>query len=149
MIDQRIVYFTANGDVAASGEVFVASLPMGSGTTDIGGFMAFAPDGTLYVGFGDQTNIDAPQDPTNPLGKILRYNDDGTIPANNPSAGSAVYASGVRDPAGMGFDPLGALGVVPRPGTERHDGDQQHPVQRELRLAGGGRFSPGRRTRTS
>ena len=37
-------------------------------------------------------------------GKILRYNDDGSIPANNPLPDSPVYAWGLREPCGLGFD---------------------------------------------
>jgi glucose/arabinose dehydrogenase len=107
VIDQRIVYFQAEGggDVATGEETFVVSLPVGLDTTRIGGVIGFAPDLSLYVGFGDTTDQDAAQIATLPFGKVLRYNDDGTIPANNPTADSAVYAQGLCDPRGLAFDP--------------------------------------------
>ena len=113
-VDHRIVYFSAqdNGDVATSGETFVVSLPLGLDTQRIGGRLAFAPDGTLYVGFGDTTDQDAAQRVDLPWGKVLRYNDDGSIPADNPTAASPVYALGFADPRGLTFDPQSGGGFV-------------------------------------
>lgn len=115
IIDHRIVYFEALGDVASGGEVFVASLPLGPATTRLGGRIAFARDGTLLVGFGDQTDTGSPQTPGVLGGKILRYNDDGSIPADNPNPASPVFATGVADVRGLTVDPLtGLLFIVDR-----------------------------------
>jgi glucose/arabinose dehydrogenase len=105
IVDQRIVYFTASGDVASGGEVFVAALPVGAGTLRIGGGLGFAPDGTLYVGLGDTEDFNAAQVADSPLGKVLRYHDDGTIPSDNPTAGSAIYARGLCNPCSLTFHP--------------------------------------------
>ncbi len=120
VIDQRIVYFTAAGDVAAGGEVFVASLAVGA-VARVGGLLAFGPDGKLYLGYGDLTDTDAPQDLTSPFGKILRFNDDGSIPADNPNPNSAVYASGLRLPRGIAFDPQSQNGFVVESGPQGLD----------------------------
>jgi glucose/arabinose dehydrogenase len=52
----------------------------------------------------------APQDLHDPNGKILRYNDDGTIPSDNPyvstpGAFAAVWSYGHRNPQGLAFHP--------------------------------------------
>jgi aldose sugar dehydrogenase len=52
----------------------------------------------------------APQDLHDPNGKILRYNDDGTIPSDNPyvstpGAFAAVWSYGHRNPEGLAFHP--------------------------------------------
>jgi glucose/arabinose dehydrogenase len=50
-----------------------------------------------------------PQGLTNPNGKILRFNDDGTVPVDNPFSGSpnaygAIWSLGIRNAAGLAFD---------------------------------------------
>jgi aldose sugar dehydrogenase len=50
-----------------------------------------------------------PQDLTSPNGKILRYNDDGGMPNDNPFIGSpkafaAIWSLGIRNAAGLAFD---------------------------------------------
>ena len=109
-----------------------------------GGVIAFGPDGKLYILIGDvgrrgqlQNLPDGPFGPGQPddqfggpepddahlTGAILRLNDDGTSPADNPffNAGAAmggevgeniqkIFAYGLRNSFGMAFDPVtGAL----------------------------------------
>lgn len=114
VVDHRIVYFEAldGGDVANGDEIFVVSLPVGLDTTRIGGVIGFGPDRTLFAGFGDTTDQDAAQVAGLLFGKILRYNDDGTIPSDNPTADSAVYALGLCDPRGLAFDPQSSVPFV-------------------------------------
>jgi glucose/arabinose dehydrogenase len=49
-----------------------------------GGRIVFGPDGRLYAGVGDTGNDRLAQDIRSLAGKILRINDDGTVPADNP-----------------------------------------------------------------
>lgn len=112
ILDHRIVYFEAGGDVALGGEVFVASIPGGARTERVGGRIAFALDGTLMATVGDLRDPDGAQDAAALNGKLLRFNDDGSIPADNPVAGSAVYASGFRFPTGVAADPLSDASLV-------------------------------------
>lgn len=104
VLDHRVVYLQETDNLAGP-EVFVASLPA-HGVQRIGGQLAFLQDDTLLVALGDQQNQDAAGDPSQLSGKILRYRDDGTIPADNPNPASAVYARGVRDPRGLAVDPI-------------------------------------------
>jgi len=106
VIDQRVVYFVAAGDVAIGGEVFVASLPADLGITNVSGRLAFAADGKLLVAVGDQSTGDPALDPGTLVGKILRFNDDGSIPDDNPSPDSPVYARGFADVRGLAIDPV-------------------------------------------
>lgn len=90
-----------------------------------GGQVLFAPDGTIYVGFGDggAPHDDTPQRLDNLLGKIIRINKDGTIPADNPFVGagpghfgetprSEIWAYGFRNPFRFSIDaPTGKLWV--------------------------------------
>ena len=64
-----------------------------------GGFLKFGPDGKLYVGTGTVSDAShLPQDLNSLAGKILRINDDGTIPDDNPFSNSPVYSYGFRNP---------------------------------------------------
>ncbi|RNJ78311.1 MAG: PQQ-dependent sugar dehydrogenase [Nitrosopumilus sp. B06] len=78
-----------------------------------GGFVKFGPDGKLYVGTGTTSEAShLPQDPKSLAGKILRINDDGSIPADNPFPGSPVYTLGHRNPQGMTWDDQGEMYVA-------------------------------------
>jgi len=99
--------------------IIIDKIP-GSSFTN-GGFLKFGPDGKLYVGTG--TTSDAshlPQDIDSLSGKILRLNDDGTIPDDNPFENSPVYASGFRNPQGMTWDDAGNF-YVAEFGPEKND----------------------------
>ena len=68
--------------------------------THIGGALGFGPDGMLYVTYGDATQPEISQDARSTGGKVLRHGPNGTVPADNPTAGSPVYSIGVSQPAG-------------------------------------------------
>ncbi|MEO8923696.1 MAG: PQQ-dependent sugar dehydrogenase [Caldimonas sp.] len=109
----RISRLTASGDVAAaSPELVIADLPsLSSATNHNGGGMHFGADGKLYVGVGENANPPQAQDLSRPFGKLLRFNDDGSIPSDNPffavqsGLGQAVWAYGLRNPYTFSFQP--------------------------------------------
>lgn len=75
-----------------------------------GGRIKFGLDGKLYVSTGDASNPELSQDLNSLAGKILRINEDGTIPQDNPFSNSAVYAYGFRNAQGLAWAPnSGAL----------------------------------------
>ncbi|MBC7518747.1 MAG: PQQ-dependent sugar dehydrogenase [Microbacteriaceae bacterium] len=73
-----------------------------------GGRLRFGPDGTLYASTGDAQNGANAQNTAGLSGKILRINQDGSIPADNPF-GNAVWSYGHRNPQGLAFDSQGRL----------------------------------------
>ena len=78
-----------------------------------GGIMKFGPDGKLYVGTGSISDSShGSQDIQSLEGKILRLNDDGTIPNDNPFSNSPVYSFGHMNPRGLGWDNKGNLFVT-------------------------------------
>ena len=139
----RISRFTAAGDVAAAGsEVALVDLPNLSGATNHnGGGMHFGSDGKLYVGVGDNANGAQAQNLALPFGKLLRFNDDGTIPSDNP-----FFATPERPrPRGLGLRPAQSLHLR-GPARHRHDPhqrrrrehlgrDRRRQRRRQLRLA--------------
>lgn len=111
-IHNRVSRFTANGDVAVPGsEVVLLDLNNLSATNHNGGAMHFGPDGKLYIAVGDNAVGSNSQTLTNLLGKILRINSDGSIPADNPffatatSNNRAIWALGLRNPYTFAFQP--------------------------------------------
>jgi glucose/arabinose dehydrogenase len=85
-------------------ETLLDGIPAGAHN---GGAMAVGPDGTLYVGTGDDAS--QAQDAESLGGKILRLDLDGSVPADNPDPGSPVWTSGHRDVTGLAFDERGRL----------------------------------------
>ena len=78
--------------------------------------MIFGPDGKLYLtigapGFAErQGDTSWAQDPDHHGGKILRLNEDGTVPTDNPFVDQIgyrpeIYALGIRNSNGLTFHP--------------------------------------------
>ena len=97
-----------------------------SGRGHYGHRIAFSPDGYLYISSGERQKFDPSQDMTQNMGKIVRLNDDGSVPADNPFAdqggiAAQVWSLGHRNPLGLAFDSNGRLWNVemgPRGGDE-------------------------------
>ena len=78
-----------------------------------GGILKFGPDGKLYAGTGTVSDSShGSQDLQSLEGKILRLNDDGTIPDDNPFSASPVFSYGHRNSKGMAWDESGNLFVT-------------------------------------
>ncbi len=80
-------------------------------TRHYGGRIAFAPDGTLYLTAGERHQGAPAQDRATTLGKIVRINPDGSIPADNPFADGRreIWSLGHRNPYGLVFAADGRL----------------------------------------
>lgn len=79
-------------------------------TNHTGCRLKFGPDGKLYITTGDADRPILAQDLKSPNGKILRVNDDGSIPADNPfvqndTARKEIWTYGHRNPQGIAFEP--------------------------------------------
>lgn len=109
--DNRIVKFALSG--LASDFSLGSPTPVLSGLDKAnnhnGGRIAFGPDGKLYAGVGDAGVTANAQNPASLNGKILRINPDGSVPIDNPTAGSLVYSSGHRNVQGLAWDRQGRM----------------------------------------
>ncbi len=112
--------------------------PKVEGRGHFGHRIAFGPDGKLFISSGERQKFDPAQDIFNSnLGKIVRLNDDGTVPPDNPLAAPAIdimgkdrprsaemrqiWTYGLRNPLGLAFDDAGRLWELemgPRHGDE-------------------------------
>ena len=101
-----------------TGGVPLLDLPnLSSATNHNGGAIHFGNDGKLYIAVGENANGANAQSLTTRLGKVLRINKDGSIPADNPvnfpapNAGSttgvnrAIWARGLRNPFTFAIQP--------------------------------------------
>ena len=95
--------------------IFVAE-PYTKDDFHYGGGMVFGADEKLYLTVGerlfwerDEPPIPIAQNLADPRGKILRFNDDGSIPDDNPDFGEAavpgLYAIGSRNSQGIALQP--------------------------------------------
>ncbi|MGR7996349.1 PQQ-dependent sugar dehydrogenase [Xanthobacter sp. ZOL 2024] len=85
--------------------------PAWTGRNHFGSRLAFAPDGTLFVTLGDRFDLRTrAQDLSTTVGKIVRINTDGSIPADNPlrnrsGARPEIYSYGHRNVQGAAIEP--------------------------------------------
>ena len=83
-------------------------------------------DGHLWISAGERQQGQPAQDLGTTLGKILRLNEDGSVPSDNPFAdrggvSAQIWSLGHRNPLGLAFDGEGQLWNVemgPRGGDE-------------------------------
>jgi glucose/arabinose dehydrogenase len=92
-----------NGRLEEAEELFAGGYGGMSGSR-----IAFANDGTIYMTTSGP-NGEVSQQLDSVYGKVLRLNDDGSIPADNPFVGKqganpAIYAYGFRDQLGLAVD---------------------------------------------
>lgn len=67
------------------------------------------PDNTMMFTNGDQPAPDSTYSLTSEIGKTIRINLDGTIPADNPYPGSKIWSIGHRNPQGICQTSKGAI----------------------------------------
>jgi len=136
--DIRIARFQLGGTVGPGGTVGLGgtvgtampniktliSLTAHPGPYHNGGCIQFGPDGKLYVSQGElnrHVNLIS-QIKSSTRGKLLRYNDDGSIPTDNPlGAKQPAYLLGLRNAFGFAFDPFGEGVFVSDNGPDGHD----------------------------
>ncbi|MDP9198116.1 MAG: PQQ-dependent sugar dehydrogenase [Pseudomonadota bacterium] len=104
-------------------EVIWRQYPKLSGYGHYGHRLLFDDEGYLWISSGDRQKFTPAQDMQSNVGKILRLNDDGSIPKDNPFVDhpsrdalvddggvyGEIWSLGHRNPLGIAFDPDGRL----------------------------------------
>jgi glucose/arabinose dehydrogenase len=98
----RLVRYRAVGGTLGEASVLVDDIP--ASNIHNGSRLRFGPDGALYMTFGDHATPSIAQDLSALNGKILRLNEDGTTPRDNPF-NSPVWSWGHRNPQGLDWHP--------------------------------------------
>jgi glucose/arabinose dehydrogenase len=110
----RLVLNTAGGGELEGVSVIWRQNPKVDGRGHYGHRIAFGPDGFLYISSGERQKFTPAQDLQQNLGKIVRLNDDGSVPADNPfvergGVTAQIWSLGHRNPLGLAFDAQGRL----------------------------------------
>jgi len=104
----RVLRFRETNATLADRKVIIENVP--AAQFHAGTRMRFGPDGKLYVTTGDATTREIAQQLNSLGGKVLRLNDDGAAPPDNPFAAQAgarpeVWTYGHRNGQGLDFQP--------------------------------------------
>lgn len=105
----RVVRAVLQNNALVNVTVIFDSTPKGT-AVHYGGRLAFLPDGTLLVTTGEGADYrEDAQRLDSLLGKVIRLNDDGSIPRDNPFVGRdnaepAIWSYGHRNPQGLFVD---------------------------------------------
>ncbi len=114
------------GGTLSSFEVVWRQYPKLVGRGHYGHRIAFDDDGYLWISSGDRQKFTPAQDMQSNVGKILRLNDDGSVPDDNPFVDylkenpladdegvyGEIWSLGHRNPLGMAFDLDGQLWAI-------------------------------------
>ena len=97
-------------DGLAEQTVIFETSPPGRTDKHFGSRLAFGADGLLYVTLGERGERRRAQELGDHNGSVLRLNADGTIPEDNPFAGTPgakpeIYSYGHRNPQGLAVQP--------------------------------------------
>jgi glucose/arabinose dehydrogenase len=112
-VHNRVSRFLAGGDIAAGAEQVILDLDPLTTTLHNGGAIDFGGDGKLYIAVGDNAVGGTAQSLSTRLGKMLRVNPDGSIPADNPfyltasGPNRAIWSYGLRNPFKFAVNPGG------------------------------------------
>lgn len=91
-------------------EVIFRQSPKVSGDGHFGSRLVFRNDKTLFITLGERQQGSPAQDLSKTLGKVVRINRDGTIPADNPNLGAGalpgIWSYGHRNPQGAALHPV-------------------------------------------
>ncbi|MCW5580890.1 MAG: PQQ-dependent sugar dehydrogenase, partial [Luteimonas sp.] len=110
----RLAVDAAGGGRLEDLEVIWRQVPKVAGRGHYAHRILFGDDGKLWISSGERQKFDPAQDMASNLGKILRLNDDGSAPTDNPFAAQGgvaaqVWSLGHRNPLGLAFDGSGQL----------------------------------------
>ena len=105
-ISMRVMSAVLGESELTNQTVIFDSRPAQPGYDQIGGRLAYGPDGLLYLTLGDRTDKDRAQNLLDHSGTIVRFREDGSIPEDNPFVGRVdalpeIYSYGHRNPQGL------------------------------------------------
>ena len=123
---RAVLNLTGGGGDLSEQEVIWRQYPKVLGLGHYGHRLLFDDDGYLWISSGDRQKFTPAQDMQSNIGKILRLNDDGSIPEDNPfidytkqdaladdeGVYDQIWSLGHRNPLGMAMDLKKQLWVI-------------------------------------
>ena len=105
----RVIRAVFDGAALSDIETIYDAAPLKDTTHHFGGRMAWGQDGKLYLTVGEGSKYkEKAQDMTSSFGAVVRLNEDGTIPDDNPNFGpqsrAELFTKGHRNPQGLAYD---------------------------------------------
>lgn len=105
---------TSTGGTFTAREVIWRQSNAVPGNGHYGHRLAVSPDRHLFISSGERQKFRPAQDMAQTLGKVVRLNLDGSVPADNPFASDGgvaaeIWTLGHRNPLGLAFAPDGKL----------------------------------------
>lgn len=126
VIERATLNITESGASLSNRELIWRQSPKVTGNGHYSHRMVISPDGYLFISSGERQKFTPAQNMAMNLGKIVRLNDDGSVPEDNPFYGNGsvteqIWTLGHRNPLGIDFDAEGNLWaheMGPRHGDE-------------------------------
>lgn len=117
---------TEDGGRLSDQQVVWRQEPKVTGRGHYGHRIAFSDDGYVFISSGERQHFTPAQDMQQNLGKVVRLNEDGSVPSDNPfvdqgGVTAQIWTLGHRNPLGLAFDGEGRLWELemgPRHGDE-------------------------------
>lgn len=121
----RVLRFRETSATLTDRKVIIENIP--AAQFHAGTRLRFGPDGKLYVTTGDATTREIAQKLDSLGGKVLRLNDDGTVPQDNPFVGQQnarpeIWTYGHRNSQGIDWQPSTNLLFETEHGPSGFDG---------------------------
>jgi len=95
---EKIVRYTYTGGVLTNPITIIDNI---GASSNHNGSRLLITSGKLFISTGDAADTNTPQNISSTSGKILRFNLDGSIPADNPYPNNPVWSYGHRNPQGL------------------------------------------------
>ena len=105
----RVARAEFDGNALTNLEVIYEAKPLKDTGHHFGGRMAWGADEKLYVTIGEGSKYkEKSQDITSSFGAVVRLNEDGSAPSDNPAFGDGalpeLFTKGHRNPQGLAYD---------------------------------------------
>lgn len=105
----RVARAVFDGETISDLEVIYEAKPLKDTGHHFGGRMVWGPEGKLFVTIGEGSRYkEKAQDMQSSFGSVIRLNEDGSIPEDNPDFGEnalpELYSKGHRNAQGLAYD---------------------------------------------